>query len=236
MSSQEENPAASLAAAGQVRLFPLPGLVMFPHVVQPLHIFEPRYCDLLEDALASDRLIAMVLLEPGWEQDYEGRPAIAPVACLGKIIAHERLPTGRHNILLRGLRRAAIRRELTSQRTFRQAEVDLLDDFYPASGEKRRAKLQRQLVELARELLPDSASLHHELDELLAAQVSLGMLSDIFAFTLGFSTSVKQRLLTEWNVDRRASILTEKLTALSDRLKLPAEAAESDFPPPFSLN
>jgi uncharacterized protein len=235
MSASDDNAAASVAA-GPVRLFPLPNLVMFPHVVQPLHIFEPRYCDLLEDSLASDKLIAMVLLEPGWEQDYAGRPALAPVACLGKIMAHERLPTGRHNILLRGLRRAAIRRELPPATSFRQAEVDLLDDFYPASSAPRRAKVQRQLVELARKLLPDSDALHEQLDELLASQVSLGMLTDIFAFTLGFPTNVKQRLLTEWNVERRAALLCERLSALAQRMEGSAPEPTGDFPPKFSLN
>src|SRR5262245_28887250 len=118
--SDDSEPTPAATAQGPVRLFPLPNLVMFPHVVQPLHVFEPRYCDLLEDALADDRLIAMVLLEPGWEANYEGRPPIAPVACLGKVVAHERLPAGRHNILLRGLRRAAIQRELPASRAFRQ--------------------------------------------------------------------------------------------------------------------
>src|SRR5437016_3846626 len=112
MSVSDDSSPASLSARESVRLFPLPNLVMFPHVVQPLHIFEPRYCAMLEDALADDRQIAMVLLEPGWQRDYEGRPAIAVVGCLGKIVAHERLPTGRHNILLRGVSRLAIRREL----------------------------------------------------------------------------------------------------------------------------
>ena len=51
--------------SGTVRLFPLPNLVMFPHVVQPLHIFEPRYREMLEDALEHDRLLAMALLQPG---------------------------------------------------------------------------------------------------------------------------------------------------------------------------
>ena len=69
---------------GVARLFPLPNLVLFPHVLQPLHIFEPRYCDLLEAALADDRLIAMAVLAPGWEKDYEGRPPVHPIACLGR--------------------------------------------------------------------------------------------------------------------------------------------------------
>ena len=66
--------------SGTARLFPLPNLVLFPHVMQPLHIFEPRYRSMLEDALASDGLIAMALLAPGWENDYEGRPNLYPMA------------------------------------------------------------------------------------------------------------------------------------------------------------
>jgi uncharacterized protein len=230
-----DNPPSSIEATGPVRLFPLPGLVMFPHVVQPLHIFEPRYCDLLEDALADNRQIAMVLLQPGWESDYDGQPPIASVACIGKVVAHERMPTGRHNILLRGLRRVAIRREIPSARAFRRAEVDLVDDYYPAASAKRRRRAQRELLELARRLLPDSDALHEQLDELLESQASLGMLTDVFSFTLGFSTSLKQRLLAESNVDRRAALLQEKLSALANRHDAPS-ATTSDFPPRFSLN
>ena len=70
-----------------MRLFPLPNLVLFPHCVQPLHIFEPRYCEMLEDALAGDKLIATVLLEAGWEAEYERRGTIAPVACLARVVS-----------------------------------------------------------------------------------------------------------------------------------------------------
>src|SRR5580765_5601669 len=111
MPTSEDSSKPSTTATSAVRLFPLPSLVMFPHVIQPLHVFEPRYCDLLEDALSTDRTIAMVMLQAGWERDYDGRPPIATIACASKIVAHERLPTGRHNILLRGLRRVAIRQE-----------------------------------------------------------------------------------------------------------------------------
>ena len=112
--------------AGSVRLFPLPNLVLFPHVVQPLHIFEPRYCEMLEEALASDGLIAMVLLEPGWEREYEGGPRSLRWPASAKVLSHERLPGGKHNLLLRGMCRAAIRREWPAERPFRQADVDLL--------------------------------------------------------------------------------------------------------------
>src|SRR5205085_1976564 len=92
--------------SGMARLFPLPNVVLFPQVVQPLHIFEPRYREMTADALADDRLIAMALLQPGWEADYEGRPPIHPICCLGRIFAEKHLPDGRYNLLLRGLTRA----------------------------------------------------------------------------------------------------------------------------------
>src|SRR5687768_16067707 len=97
---------------GVARLFPLPGLVFFPHAVQPLHIFEVRYRDLAADALAGDRLIAPVLLRPGWEENYDDRPAVHPVACLGRVIADQLLPDGRYNLVLRGLARVRIIEEL----------------------------------------------------------------------------------------------------------------------------
>lgn len=226
--------------AGPARLFPLPNLVLFPHVVQPLHIFEPRYCEMLEDALAGDGTIAMVLLAPGWERDYEGRPPISPMACLGRVLSHERLPGGKFNLLLRGVCRAAIRRELPPERLFRQADVDLLEDFYPSSSAARRPQLQRRLVDLARELLPDKAAGREQLDDLLASQVSLGMLTDIFAYTLGFPMPTKQRLLTEWNVDRRAKMLLEELGRMAERLAPDTDASDDEpqrpYPPRFSLN
>src|SRR5262245_20349927 len=86
--------------AGLARLFPLPNLVLFPHVIQPLHIFEPRYRQLLADALVDDRLMAMALLQPGWEKDYHQRPPIHPVVCLGRIFKEEKLADGRYNLLL----------------------------------------------------------------------------------------------------------------------------------------
>ncbi len=62
-------------------LFPLPNVVLFPNVFLPLHIFEPRYREMVADAVASDRMIGMVLLRPGWDRDYEGRPPIYPIGC-----------------------------------------------------------------------------------------------------------------------------------------------------------
>src|ERR1700722_13009146 len=103
---------------GTARLFPLPNLVLFPHVVQPLHIFEPRYRQLMADALADDRLITMALLRPGWEEDYHQKPPIHSVVCLGRIHQEDRLADGRYNLLLEGLWRARIREEVSGDRLY----------------------------------------------------------------------------------------------------------------------
>ena len=108
-------------------IFPLPNVVLFPGVFLPLHIFEPRYREMVADALVGDRLIGLVLLRPGWETDYEGRPPVYPIGCSGVITHFERLPDGRYNIVLRGLERFRILGENTD-RAYRLADVEPLID------------------------------------------------------------------------------------------------------------
>jgi uncharacterized protein len=232
MAETEPSAAYLQSFSGRARLFPLPNLILFPHTVQPLHIFEPRYIEMVEEALAADLMIAPVWLQPGWERSYDGRPPVAPVACLGRILSHHRLADGKFNLVVQGLRRAAIRRELPPTRSFRQAEVELLDDFYPSSGSPRRHQMQQMLVDLTRELLPNPDALREQFDELLASPSTLGLMTDVFAFGLGLPLTVKQQLLADWNVDRRARVLIEKLREHQG----PGSADSQSFLLPFSLN
>jgi len=117
-------------------LFPLPNVVLFPNVFLPLHIFEPRYREMIADALTSDRLIGMVLLRPDWERDYEGRPAVYPIGCSGVITHSERLSDGRYDIVLRGLDRFRVVQE-EEDRSYRRAIVEPLPDE-PPTGDQRR--------------------------------------------------------------------------------------------------
>ena len=89
-------------------IFPLPSVVLFPGVFLPLHIFEPRYRDMVADALSTDRLIGMALLRAGWEADYDGHPPVFGVGCTAVVTHCERLADGRFNIILRGLDRFRI--------------------------------------------------------------------------------------------------------------------------------
>jgi Lon protease-like protein len=120
-------------------IFPLPNVVLFPNVFLPLHIFEPRYREMVADALSTDRLIGMALLRPGWERDYEGRPPIYPIGCSGVITHSDRLPDGRYNIVLRGLERFRIVEEDDS-RSYRRAIIDPLRE--PALAQEDRAHLR----------------------------------------------------------------------------------------------
>jgi Lon protease-like protein len=105
-----------------IPLFPLPNVVLFPNVVLPLHIFEARYREMTADALKGDRIIGMVLLRPGWEGSYEGRPPIYDVGCAGVITHAEKLEDGRYNLVLRGMEKFSVLHE-DYQRSYRRAEV-----------------------------------------------------------------------------------------------------------------
>lgn len=94
---------------GPVPIFPLPNCVLLPRAILPLHIFEPRYREMLADCLNSSPLIAMAVLSPGYEEKYYTHvAAIRPVVCVGEIMRHEKLEDGRYNILLQGLTRATV--------------------------------------------------------------------------------------------------------------------------------
>jgi Lon protease-like protein len=106
-----------------IPIFPLPNAVLFPNVFMPLHIFEPRYRAMVADALAGDRIIGMVLLKPGFEGDYEGRPPVYEIGCAGVVTHSEALADGRYNIVLRGIEKFRITGEDRSK-PYRLAQVE----------------------------------------------------------------------------------------------------------------
>ena len=106
-----------------IPIFPLQDVMLFPNLPRPLHIFEPRYRAMVADALKGDRIIGMVLLRPGYEADYEGRPPVYPIGCAGVITDVEQLPDGRYAILLRGLVKFRVISEDRS-RAYRLARVE----------------------------------------------------------------------------------------------------------------
>jgi uncharacterized protein len=218
---------------GTARLFPLPNVVLYPHVMQPLHIFEPRYRQMTADALAGNRQIALVLLEPGWETTYEGAPPIHDIACLGKIVAENRLDDGRYNILLRGLCRIRIDHGIDQAKLYRLARVELLEDVLLTQPLTVR-KLRKQLIRQVPAWFPAKGKVLDEFKKLLRSELPLGTLCDIVAFALPLDVAFKQQLLEELDVAKRAASLVDYLE--SHEPPQAAELVERKFPPEFSVN
>ncbi len=130
-----------------IPIFPLPSAVMFPNVLLPLHVFEPRYRQMLADALAGDRVIGMVLLQSGWENSYEGRPGVFPVGCAGVITHVEPLNDGRSNIVLRGLTKFRIQHEHNSK-PYRLAEVVPIVESVSRGDHERLFAIRNRLEEV----------------------------------------------------------------------------------------
>ncbi len=144
-----------MAASRALPVFPLPDVVFFPGTVLPLHVFETRYRAMVKDALAADNVLAVALLQPGWEQRYDGSPAYFPVATAGRMEEIETTRDGRYYFRLNGLTRVRLGEVLreTPYRFVRAEEYPErpVDENDPAI---RRAKLDllASQVYLVREL------------------------------------------------------------------------------------
>jgi Lon protease-like protein len=191
-------------------IFPLPNVVLFPNVFLPLHIFEPRYREMVADALKSDRLIGMVLLRPGWQRDYEGRPAVYPVGCSGVITHVDRLPDGRYNIVLRGMQRFRILDEDT-QLIYRRARIEQLPESAccaedAAAIRRQRTKLDALLAPVIERSFADAPG-----ETKIPAAMGDEDLVNALAQYLDLDPLEKQALLEQRSLRSRAESLVELL-------------------------
>jgi hypothetical protein len=189
-------------------LFPLPNVVLFPGVFLPLHIFEPRYRAMVTDAVASDRMIGMVLLRPGWQGDYEGRPPVYPMGCSGLLTHIEQLSDGRFNVVLRGVERFRILEE-DHGRSYRRAYVEPVLERTPSGDDRAAVRgLRSKLESLLSPAIERSWS-HHD------ARIPSGMgdedLVNTLAQYLELEPLEKQALLEERSLRTRAESLVELL-------------------------
>jgi Lon protease-like protein len=137
----------------EIPVFPLQDVMLFPNISRPLHIFEPRYRVMVADALRGDRIIGMVLLQPGHETEYEGRPPIYPIGCAGIITNVVELPDGRYDIVLRGLMKFRITNEDQSQ-AYRLARIESIPEV-SADDERDALRMQRErLMSLLASIAP----------------------------------------------------------------------------------
>lgn len=197
---------------GEVRLFPLPSLVLFPDGIAPMRMFEKRYVAMTADAIEDDGLVTTALLRPGWDEGdaYQGNPPIFPVVTVGKILRHEKGPTGQYSVLLYGLFRARIEAEIPHE-PYRRARVTVLDDVAGnADADTIAQRMQRAL-----ELVPGKQSIIWEMrrmsNQLRGVDARAGRYADAVANASDLSPGDRYELLAEPNVLERFERLIKLL-------------------------
>ena len=202
-------------SSDRVCIFPLPQVALFPHAVLPLHVFEPRYREMVKDCLAGDRRMAVAALEPGFESDYQGRPSVRPLCGLGELVAHETLPDGRSNIILRGTHRVRIVEELPPDQSYRVVRFETLPDEYAPDFDRVRAV--RDLLVLADQLALKLPSGADTLRELARSEDDPGPLSDVLAAALVTDPADRQALLELTDVKTRVDRVGAEIAAILTR-------------------
>ena len=198
-------------------IFPLPDVTFFPNTLLPLHVFEPRYRAMVMDVLARDRRLAVVKLQPGFDNEsYLGKPPVHAVAGAGEIVSWERLATGRYNILVKGEWRIRIESERPSDTLYRIVAAQKLEDIAPttdvsAAVERVRTACGRLLAALERP--PDL------LDTALAPGQAPGVIADRIAAAVVPDPGLRQELLEMLDVARRLERLGEALDQLVRELR-----------------
>jgi len=207
-------------ALPRLPIFPLPGAVLLPHGLVPLHIFEPRYRKMTRDCADGLRVLALANI-PDDRAAAEKPPRVAPIVGVGVLARMDALPDGRFNIVLRGILRARIEEELVSREPYRLVRAVALDSTMGASAAAKANDLKRVVLAL-------SAALRNEESQALAQLASRaadpGDLADIVAGALLPSPRERQAVLDALDVGDRLDMVTQAAAAALARTASSAEA------------
>jgi uncharacterized protein len=205
-----------------IPVFPLPNVVLFPGVPLPLHIFEPRYRDMVREAAAGHEVIGMALLRGDWQPRYDENPDIFDTGCAGKIVNVESLADGRYNILLHGLREFTIRRHLF-EKSYRQGEVSWRSLAHGGLDSSCRSAL---VTLLSRFLEAKPATPAHRL--LHDRSLSDELLVNFFSYALDIAPLEKQGLLEAQTLMTRAERLRDIIEFHIEETRLGLKAPGPD--------
>lgn len=219
-------------------VFPLDQVTLLPQQVLPLHIFEPRYRQMVTDALDAAGQIAMAVFDGrDWKQQYHGRPTIRPAVCIGHIAQHEKLADGRYNIILRGVCRARVVKELAPRdaRLYREAMLEpigLEQDETPTL-KALRDSIERDLDAGPLARLADGATL---LEYVRDDDIPTAALLELISFTLVKDREKRYRLLEEGDADTRAAIVRREIAEMHRMIRLALPQTGGEFPRGYTPN
>jgi Lon protease-like protein len=185
-----------------IPVFPLDGALLLPHASRPLNIFEPRYLNMIDDAMAAERIIGMVQTGRGGSRQ---RPTLAPVGCAGRITSFSETPDGRYLITLTGVARFRVGDELSSATPYRQARADFAPfeaDLTPLSED---VTTDRKRLSEALRLYLEHRGMRIDWQAVAAAPVE--PLVNSLAMALPFDAAEQQALLEACNLDERRRAL-----------------------------
>lgn len=208
----------------ELPIFPLPNVTLFPGAALPLHIFEPRYRELVRDVLAGRKLMAVARLKPGFEPDYGGRPPVFDVCGVGFIESHNQRPDGRYDLTLRGICRARIAEELPPLRAYRCVRAERLSE--PEVAPALLAAWQAKLRELWTQLAPHLPEPARDLRVLTRDAEGASAYTDRLAAALVADPDASHELLSEADPGERLRLLTGRVQELVDALSPRGAARE----------
>ena len=185
--------------AQRISIFPLSGAIIFPSMQLPLHIFEPRYRDLVSDSLARDRKIGII--QPKGQGN---QPPLFNIGCLARIHDVEALDDGRYNIILEGVQRFSVINELNVTTSFRQVEAELWDE--DEMGEAL-SLAERASIEIESRRFADSQG--YSVDWAAVSQLDDYSLVNSIAQIAPFDFAAKQALLEARGLSDRADIIVQ---------------------------
>ena len=204
-------------ALGRLPMFPLPGVVLFPHALLPLHVFEERYKKMARDLLASHRHLSVALLESPADATRTDRPPVRPIMGVGEVVMAHELPDGRFNLVVRGRARIELERELLTDEPYRLIAGKVREDLPVRNpGELADADQSlRALVGRLAESIPEGGEL---LRQVVASQATPHELADVLAAALVVDVHKRQRLLENRDLMKRIERVTAEVVAMTERI------------------
>ena len=219
-------------------LFPLDAAALLPQQVLPLHIFEPRYFQMVQEALDGPGQIAMAVFEGDeWRKNYHGRPPLRPAVCIGQIVQHEKLPDNKFNLLLQGVCRARIVRETppVAERQYRSARLEPIG--IDEEAEQKLYGVRERINELLAEG-PLSSLTHAEwvIERIKDEDIPTAVILELASFALPTAREIRYRLLAEPDAGERAEIIEKELLSLQHLIRMARTQHSEDWPKGCSWN